>query len=81
MRQSGWFMRVIPLCCALALMLAPRTSWAIDSYRYLHVNLSSVWMIFVFLFFLVFLPMILMAVLYWWNAAKKARAEEEEGEG
>ncbi len=62
-------------------MLAPQSAWAIDSYRYLHVNLSSVWMIFVFLFFLVFFPMVLMAVLYWWNALKKSKQEsgtEEE---
>ncbi len=73
--MSRWMMPLLPVV-GLALMPAP--AWAIDSYRYLHVNLESVWAIFVFLFFLVFLPMILMAVLYWWNAVKKNKAAEEE---
>jgi len=44
---------------------------AVDSYRYLHVNIDTPWAIFVFLFFLVFAPMILAVILYWWHAMKK----------
>lgn len=69
---------LMPMLGALA--LAPQPAWAIDSYRYLHVNLSSVWTIFVFLFFLVFFPMVLMAALYWWNALKKSKQESETEE-
>ncbi|MDQ6976412.1 MAG: hypothetical protein Q9M22_07605 [Mariprofundaceae bacterium] len=47
------------------LLLWPTQALAIDSYRFLHVTIDTAWIIFVFLFFLVFTPMILMAVLYW----------------
>jgi len=50
---------------------------AVDSYRYLHVTIDTPWMIFIFLFFLVFAPMILSAVLYLRNAMRKD--DEEEG--
>jgi len=45
-------------------------AWAVDSYRYLHVSIDTPWSIFVFLFFLVFAPMILAVVLYWRHAFK-----------
>ncbi|MDX8405035.1 MAG: hypothetical protein R8K50_02680 [Mariprofundus sp.] len=51
-------------------LLVPASAWAIDSYRFLHVSIDTPWMIFIFLFFLVFAPMILMAILYWRNAMK-----------
>lgn len=47
------------------LLLWPAQAMAIDSYRFLHVTIDTPWIIFVFLFFLVFAPMILMAILYW----------------
>ncbi len=60
------------------LLFLPTQAYAIDSYRYLHISIDSIWVIFVFLFFLVFTPMILMAVLYWWNAVKKSREDTEQ---
>ncbi|MBF0282822.1 MAG: hypothetical protein HQM07_09700 [Zetaproteobacteria bacterium] len=57
-----------------ALLYAPM-AWAVDSYRYLHVTIETPWMIFIFLFFMVFAPMILAVVLYWRSAMKK----DEEG--
>jgi len=67
------------LFCSMALLiLLPAPAFAIDSYRYLHVSIDSIWVIFVFLFFLVFTPMILMAILYWWNAAKKSKEDTEQ---
>jgi len=62
--------------CLLGIMTmmctAATPAYALDSYRYLHVKLDTVWIFFVFLFFLVFAPMIVMAVLYWWHATKKS---------
>jgi len=53
-------------------------AWAVDSYRYLHVNIETPWSIFVFLFFLVFAPMILLVVLHWYNAFKKDKKDEHD---
>jgi len=55
---------------------------AVDSYRYLHVTIDTPWMIFVFLFFLVFAPMILSAILHLRNAMRRDRDEEADaGDG
>ena len=57
---------------------------AVDSYRYLHVTIDTPWMIFIFLFFLVFAPMILAAILTLRNALRRDRDDEdraEEGRG
>ncbi|MDX8391047.1 MAG: hypothetical protein R8K53_00510 [Mariprofundaceae bacterium] len=51
---------------------------AVDSYRYLHVTIDTPWMIFVFLFFLVFAPMILLAILHLRNAMRKDHAADEK---
>jgi len=69
----------IPLLMA-ALLFAP-PAFALDSYRFLHVTIETPWIIFIFLFFLVFAPMILMAALYWRYALSKRRGEEEESNG
>ncbi|MBL1352896.1 MAG: hypothetical protein COA61_006130 [Zetaproteobacteria bacterium] len=50
---------------------------AIDSYRYMHVNIETPWAIFVFLFGLVFAPMILAVILYWRYAMKKDEEEDD----
>ncbi len=60
-----------------AAALFPGQALALDSYRYLHVTIDTPWMIFVFLFFLVFAPMILAVVLYWHTALKKRREAAE----
>ena len=52
-------------------------AWAIDSYRYLHVSIDTPWAIFLFLLPIVLSPFILMAILYWRQAARKSREEEE----
>ncbi len=65
--------KILPLCL---LLLWPMQAMAIDSYRFLHVTIDTPWIIFVFLFFLVFAPMILMAILYW----KYAFGEQEDKE-
>jgi heme/copper-type cytochrome/quinol oxidase subunit 2 len=48
---------------------------ALDSYRYLHVTIDTIWYIFVFLLLILLIPFILMAVLYWW--VLRTRREEE----
>ena len=53
-------------------------AWAVDSYRYLHVSIETPWTIFVFLFFLVFAPMILLVILHWYNAFKKDKKDEND---
>ncbi len=60
-----------------ALLLGyPWTAEAVDSYRYLHVSIDTPWAIFVFLFFLVFAPMVLAVILYWRYALKKDNDNE-----
>jgi hypothetical protein len=51
---------------------------AVDSYRYLHVTIDTPWMIFVFLFFLVFAPMILSAIIHLRNAMRRDDDEEDD---
>lgn len=65
------------ITCSFALLISP-SAWAVDSYRYLHVTIDTPWLIFVFLFFLVFAPMILSAILYVHNAMKKKDEPEEQ---
>ncbi len=60
-----------------ASLLFASEAWAVDSYRFLHVTIDTPWMIFVFLFFLVFAPMILSAIIYWRNAVRR---DEEQGD-
>ena len=60
---------------AIALMLLHADlSFAIDSYRYLHVSIETPWMIFLFLLVAVFAPFILMVVLMWWRQMQKQAA-------
>jgi len=55
-------------------------AFAVDSYRYMHVNIETPWAIFVFLFGLVFAPMILAVVLYWRYALKKDDDQDDKHE-
>jgi len=52
-------------------------AWAMDSYRYLHVSIDTPWSIFVFLFFMVFAPMVLAVVLYWRYALRKHDSDDD----
>ena len=49
-----------------------------DSYRFLHVTISTPWYLFVFLLGGVLSPFILMAVLVWYSAVRKSNREAEE---
>jgi len=65
----------------LAGVLGSSEAWAVDSYRYLHVTIDTPWTIFVFLFFLVFAPMILAVFLYWRSAMQRKDEQDEEDAG
>ncbi|MDX8400356.1 MAG: hypothetical protein R8K20_08930 [Gallionellaceae bacterium] len=54
------------------------SSYALDSYRFLHVTIETPWAIFIFLLFTIFAPFILMAVLAWRFAERKVEDEVEE---
>jgi len=69
------YVRFVLLCATL---LLANQAWAVDSYRYLHVNIDTPWAIFVFLFFLVFAPMILAVFLYWRYAFNKDKEESDD---
>ena len=58
-------------------MLYSSDALAVDSYRYLHVTIDTPWMIFIFLFFLVFAPMILSAILHLRNAMRRDKDEDQ----
>ncbi len=70
---------LVALPLGLGVLLWSPCAWALDSYRYLHVTIETPWMIFLFLLVIVLSPFILMAVLYWYYATKKAarRAGED----
>lgn len=58
-------------------------SYALDSYRFLHVTIDTPWSIFVFLLFAVLAPFVLMAILVWRyseNRAEDNAIEKESGE-
>jgi len=63
-----------------ALLVASSNAWAVDSYRFLHVTIDTPWFIFIFLFFLVFSPMILSAIIHWRSALKRDDEDEEKSD-
>lgn len=63
------------LCLSL---LSIKTSYAVDSYRFVHVHIDTIWIIFLFLLGIIFVPFILIAVLTWYYAGKKADSEDRQ---
>jgi hypothetical protein len=61
-----------------AALLWMNSSYALDSYRFLHVTIETPWTIFIFLLFAVFAPFILMAILSWRYVERKKEAERAE---
>lgn len=51
---------------------------SVDSYRFLHVTISTPWYLFIFLLGGVFSPFILMAVLAWYSAVRKSKREADD---
>lgn len=54
---------------------------AVDSYRYLHVNVDTPWTIFLFLLVGVLAPFILMGILAWRFAERKGKPSASSPEG
>ncbi len=65
MQRTGHLKRSTQAGLMTALLLAAGNSFALDSYRYMHVTIETPWAIFLFLLLCVFAPFILMAVLVW----------------
>lgn len=62
------------------LALRAGSSFAVDSYRYMHVSIETPWMIFLFLLVAVFVPFVLMLVLMWRRPAQKPTDETDESD-
>lgn len=54
------------------------SSYALDSYRFLHVTIETPWVIFVFLLFTILVPFVLMAVLVWRYTERKVDLEKKQ---
>lgn len=53
------------------------SSYALDSYRFLHVTIETPWLIFIFLLGAIFSPFVLMAFLSWRYTEHKVDEEEK----
>ncbi|GEM_PF-974579 len=69
--------RLITSLLFTGLAILPITSFAADSYRWLHVTIDTPWMIFLFLLPMVLIPAILMAILYWKFAGRTPETEKK----
>ncbi len=76
-------MRVLKILWQLGMVLglslsAIKMSYAVDSYRFLHVHIDTLWYIFLFLLGVIFVPFILLAVLTWHYAESKTDPKEQQ---
>jgi hypothetical protein len=75
-KRSG--MKIILVLVSLFWVLSAEA--AVDSYRFLHVTISTPWYLFIFLLGGVLSPFILMAVIAWYSAARKSNRKSDESE-
>lgn len=76
-------MRVLKILWQLGMVLglslsSIKMSYAVDSYRFLHVHIDTLWYIFLFLLCVIFVPFILLAVLSWHYAESKTDPKEQQ---
>ena len=76
-------MRVLKILWQLGMVLglslsAIKMTYAVDSYRFLHVHIDTLWYIFLFLLGVIFVPFILLAVLTWHYAESKTDPKEQQ---
>lgn len=76
-------MRVLKILWRVGMVLglalsSIKMSYAVDSYRFLHVHIDTLWFIFLFLLAILFVPFILLAVLTWHYAESKADPKEQQ---
>lgn len=69
-------MRILLKLALLMVLLQSRASFALDSYRYLHVSLNTLWYLFLGLGVVILSPFILMAYLAWYYSNKKKKMEK-----
>ena len=62
----------------IGLLAAFSAEAAADSYRFLHVTISTPWYLFVFLLGGVLSPFILMAALVWYSAMRKSGRKSDD---
>jgi uncharacterized membrane protein YadS len=72
------WMRVILMLSGLVGVSSAQA--AVDSYRFVHVTISTPWYIFIFLLMGVFAPFVLMVVLAWKNAVRKSKRDAADAE-
>jgi hypothetical protein len=70
--------RIIIILAMVGLFGAFPAEAADDSYRFLHVTISTPWYLFIFLLGGIFSPFILMAVLAWYSAVRKSNRKAED---
>jgi hypothetical protein len=75
--------RVLKILWQLGMVLglslsSMKMSYAVDSYRFLHVHIDTLWYIFLFLLGVIFVPCILLAVLTWHYAESKTDPKEQQ---
>jgi len=70
--------RLISASIFTVLATLPVTSFAADSYRWLHVTIETPWIIFLILLPMVLIPAVLMAILYWKFAGQTPEAEKKK---
>lgn len=70
--------KVLAIAGALLGLLWANSSYALDSYRFLHVTIETPWTIAMFLVVMVLAPVILMTVLVWRYSARKAESGKKE---
>ena len=63
----------------MMVLLQSRVSFALDSYRYMHVSLNTIWYIFIGLMIVILFPFVLMAYLAWYYSSRKASEKTEDG--
>jgi len=70
--------RLISSFLFAGLAALPVTSFAADSYRWLHVTIDTPWVIFLVLLPMVLIPAVLMAILYWKFAGTTPESRKKE---
>ncbi|MEW6352775.1 MAG: hypothetical protein AB1469_00535 [Pseudomonadota bacterium] len=62
----------------LLLLTLSNAAYALDSYRYLHVSIDTLWKIFLFLLVGVLVPFACLAWLYWRHAQRTRAAQHRD---
>lgn len=72
--SPSWIRLVVAM---LSMVGSASAQAAVDSYRFAHVTIATPWYIFLFLMGGIMAPFILMAILAWRSAMRKAEIESD----